>query len=60
MTDEEACGVVEAHLEASGARGGPPLTSALAASAAEELLQTSMRKGTMDNVTTVVGLMQWA
>ena len=71
MTDEEACSVVEAHLEArgvlfgfgpsgrGGGGGGTPLSSALATSASEELLQTSLRKGTMDNVTVVVGLLQW-
>lgn len=35
------------------------LTSALATAAAERLVQASLDRGTMDNVTAVVGLLQW-
>jgi serine/threonine protein phosphatase PrpC len=40
-------------------RRPPQLTAALATSAAERLVQESLDRGTMDNITAVVGLLQW-
>jgi hypothetical protein len=73
MTDKEACDIVWAairgFLQAQGTEPGnaspaglPTSRSALVAlagTAAEALVQASLRAGTMDNVTAVVGMMPW-
>lgn len=64
LTDEEACEVVRAQLQSAGGSGRgasqpPPLDGRLATMAAESLVQLALVKGTMDNVTAVVMLLQW-
>lgn len=62
LSDGEACEVVAKQLRPDGgAAPAPPLPSArLATAAAEALVQLALMKGTMDNVTAVVALLEWA
>lgn len=63
MSDEDAVSVADQVLKVGGAgesHAQSPHSDAVARAAAEALLSESLRRGTMDNVTVIVMLLQWS
>lgn len=60
LRDEDACEVVCKEMRtAQAVSNGRPCHNFLANAAAESLVKSSLRAGTMDNVTVVVGIFHY-